>query len=88
MCRQTGLYEDNVKALAVGRGVASPSTLQEGSPTSLSSLLLVPPMSPVGQTQLEPVDTEAFGSCLFRSVPQDAEQGRKGERIWRSKQTI
>lgn len=88
MCRQTGLYEDNVKALAVGRGVASPSTLQEGSPTSLSSLLLVPPRFPVGQTQLEPVDTEAFGSCLFRSVPQDAEQGRKGERIWRSKQTI
>lgn len=93
MCRQRGFYEGNLKALAIGRGVASPSTLQEGSwaisiPTSLSSLPLVPRRSPVGQTQLEVSGHRSLWLLLVQVSPPGCRARQKRRADVESKEII
>lgn len=95
MWKQSGLCaEGHLTAMTVAQKSGQPKApCRKGAgavstPTSFSSLPPIPPRAPIGQTQLEASGHRSLRSCPFRSASQDAEQGGKGEQMWRGKQTI
>lgn len=78
--------EGHLTAMTIGQGSGQPEApCRKGgrgvsTRPSLSSLPLVSPRAPTGQTQLEVSRHRRLWSCPFRSASQDAERvGGEGE---------